>query len=288
MLLACGNGGSSGAIRLVSIVLGIAYGALLVWLVMRTIIRPRGWSREKKIWAWLLIVVFPATVFVTLRPLVVQAQEAARRSSCNCKLKQIGLALHNYHEQFGCLPPAYILGPDGMPWHSWRVLILPYLDRQELYNAYKFDEPWNGPNNSKLAGEMAEFWACPSDPQGGRAPQLMTTNYVAVVGPATAWPGSRTVTFKDFTDGSATTLLVVEAVDTGIHWMEPADLSFTQMSPTINSKLLPGISSRHSGGACVLMGDGSVRFLNNTVSPTTLHGLLTRNGGEAVGADIDY
>jgi hypothetical protein len=58
------------------------------------------------------------------------------------KLKQIGLAMHNFHATHGCFPPAVVTGPDGKPWHSWRVLILPYLEELKLYNEYDFTVPW--------------------------------------------------------------------------------------------------------------------------------------------------
>ena len=61
------------------------------------------------------------------------------------------MAVANYHETFGSFPPAFVNGPDGTPWHSWRVLILPYLQQQKLYESYNFAEPWNGPNNRTLA-----------------------------------------------------------------------------------------------------------------------------------------
>ena len=85
-----------------------------------------------------------------LLPAVQSAREAARRAQCSNNLKQIGLAFHNYHDSYGCLPPAYIPDGNGQPMHSWRVLILPFVEQSPLYDQYDFDEPWNGPNNSKL------------------------------------------------------------------------------------------------------------------------------------------
>ncbi len=73
--------------------------------------------------------------------------------SCNYCLLNIALALQNYHDDYGSFPPAYIPDKDGKPMHSWRVLLLPYLERRTLYEKYRFDEPWNGPNNRKLALE---------------------------------------------------------------------------------------------------------------------------------------
>src|SRR5262249_42952585 len=75
----------------------------------------------------------------------------ARRSQCKNNLKQIGLAMFNYHDAYGCFPPAYIADADGRPMHSWRVLLLPFLDEAARYRKYRFDEPWDGPNNSELA-----------------------------------------------------------------------------------------------------------------------------------------
>src|SRR6185295_15143515 len=59
---------------------------------------------------------------------VMEAREASHRSQCQSNLKQLGQALRNYHDVYGSFPPAFVPGPDGRPWHSWRVLILPYLD----------------------------------------------------------------------------------------------------------------------------------------------------------------
>jgi len=80
-----------------------------------------------------------------------EANRQARGSQCSGHLCQISLALHNYHDVFGCFPPAYIADSRGRPMHSWRVLILPFMEQVALYNAYHFEEPWDGPNNRKLA-----------------------------------------------------------------------------------------------------------------------------------------
>jgi len=77
--------------------------------------------------------------------------EANRYAQCKGKLKQLGLALFNYHEDYGSFPPAYIADTNGNPMHSWRLLLLPYMDEPELYSLYNFSQPWNAPGNSKLS-----------------------------------------------------------------------------------------------------------------------------------------
>ena len=162
--------------------------------------------------------------------------------------------------------------------HSWRVLILPYLERQDLYDAYRFDEPWDGPNNRKLAKEIIDVYCCPSDAPGSPT----NTSYVAVVGPETAWPGSVATKLADFKDGVSKTLLIVEMKNSGIHWMEPRDLDLSQMAQMINAKSGRGPSSNHPGGMNVVFADRSTRFLREDISPATLRALITINGGEKV------
>ena len=72
---------------------------------------------------------------------------------CMNNLKQIGLALAEYEAANGRLPPAAVFDKQGKAMHSWRTLILPYLERPDLYQAYNFREPWDGTNNSTLGAE---------------------------------------------------------------------------------------------------------------------------------------
>lgn len=202
-----------------------------------------------------------------------------RRGVCNTNLKQIGLALLNYHDVYGSFPPAYIADKRGRPMHSWRVLILPFLDHKALYDQYRFDEPWDGPNNSKLGAQFIRIYGCPSDPH---TDGNTDTSYVAVVGPGTAWPGEKTTKLSAIKDGSENTLLVVEVHNSGIHWMEPRDLHIGQMSLAINPPRGQGMSSQHPNGAQAAFADGHVGWLEDSTPPETLRALLTINGGETV------
>jgi prepilin-type processing-associated H-X9-DG protein len=207
---------------------------------------------------------------------------ASRRGLCKNNLKDIGLALHNYHEQYGCFPPAYVADEQGRPMHSWRVLLLPFLDQSPLYSEYHFDEPWNGPHNSTLADRIVDVYSCPSEDFEKGSPESHFTSYVAVVGPQTAWPGASSTRIRDFADGPAYIVHVVETANSGIHWMEPRDLNVVQMSPVINASAGQGISSRHPGGAQVLLGDGAARFLPDQMSPIWLQSILAINDGRAI------
>ena len=86
-----------------------------------------------------------------LLPAVSAAREAARRTQCMNHLKQVALALHNYHDVFQAFPPAYTVDEDGKPLHSWRTLILPYLEQAALYEQIDLSKPWDAPENRHLA-----------------------------------------------------------------------------------------------------------------------------------------
>jgi prepilin-type processing-associated H-X9-DG protein len=262
-------------------VLGVAYASVLIWLIVRIVNRPRHWDK----WNGLAVVLL-VSPFIGV-PCLIQFdgygpghRQASRRSRCKNNLMNIGLALHNYHDQFGSFPPACVADENGRPMHSWRVLILPFLDQTPLYNQYRFDEPWDGPNNKKLADTILAVYNCPSDDHGGPGNASTMTNYVAIVGSDTAWPENGSAAYQDIRDGTSNTLLVVEVANSGIHWMEPRDLHVVQMAPTINSKAGQGISSRHAGGAQVLFADGHVQFIIDSLSVGDLRALLTAHTGD--------
>jgi hypothetical protein len=187
------------------------------------------------------------------------------------------LAVANYHEAFGSFPPAFVADRDGKPIHSWRVLILPYLGQEELYKAYSFAEPWDGPNNRKLADRIGQIY----HRFGLDSSHVETTSFVAVVGPETAWPGARALRMNDLGDGSSTTLMVVEVPDGRFRWMEPTDLEFERMSYRINDGSGRGLGSR-LGGARVVFADGTVRTLPDSFDPNRLRAMLTANGREPI------
>ncbi|REJ87102.1 MAG: DUF1559 domain-containing protein [Planctomycetota bacterium] len=136
-------------------------------------------------------------------------------------LQELAKSLYRYEEDHGHLPPAYLADADGKPMHSWRVLLLPYLGADKLYEAYDFSEPWDGPNNRQLHGDMPYY--NPS-PYGGDS---STTSYLAVVGPGTMWPEQRATALEDVpSNDRRNTLLLVAVKNSDVHWMEPRDLSF--------------------------------------------------------------
>jgi uncharacterized protein DUF1559 len=192
-----------------------------------------------------------------------------RRTQCKNNLKQIALALHLYHDKYGCFPPAYTADRHGRPMHSWRVFLLPFLEFKPLYDDYRFDEPWNGPHNRQLAALNLDLFRCPA----GNSPES-ETNYLVVVGPKTVFPGAKCTKIAEISGGTSSTILVAEVANTGLKWSEPRDLSDVEAARGVNLKSGRSISSHHVGGALCAFADGSVRFLPDSTEPESLRAFL--------------
>jgi hypothetical protein len=155
---------------------------------------------------------------------------------------------------------------------SWRVLLLPYIEQRELHDDYHLDQPWDGPHNRTLADRMPRMYAFPDTFKEGRK----VANYLAVVGPETIWPGDKPRSELP-SDGTSSTILVVENHGLDVPWIEPRDLALADMSFELQHP--HGISSRYKAPA-VLMADSSVRTLGPRIDPRALRALLTADGGE--------
>jgi len=252
---------------------------------------PLDWEGEKTtcrafpLFGLLILFLFICAFIPLLLPSICTAREAARRAQCMNNLKQIGLAIANYEAEYGRFPPAYIPDEDGKPKHSWRVLILPFLQEQSLYKEYRFDEPWDGPHNRALAAKMPLVYRCPSE---SRPAGTGITSYAMIVGPNAFSDGPTARRIKDIPDGTDHTIMVAEAAGAGINWLEPLDLYMTKMSFRVRNfdtyaKENPNdIASGHPNGANAVFCDDSLRFLSNDIEPNDLKAMLTIDGGETI------
>ncbi len=217
-----------------------------------------------------------AAILVALAvPAVQSSLEAARRVHCVNNLKQIALAMHNYHASNNAFPRLAILGEKGKPLLSWRVAILPYIEQQELYEKFKLDEPWDSPHNKALLKEIPPVYRCPIRTNV----EPFTTNYRVFVGNGALFEKDQAIGVADVTDGTSNTVMIVEARE-AVPWTKPDELSFDPAA----APALHGAGSLHPGGFNASMADGSVRFLKNTIDLNVFRALITRAGGEVVGA----
>jgi hypothetical protein len=174
-------------------------------------------------------------------------REEARAAQCVGNLAFLDVALRNYESTFGFLPPAAIADADGKPLQSRRVAILPFIEQESLFKQIKLDEPWDGPNNRRFNSLRPSVFLCPSHIE---VAENGFTDYVAVIGPRTLFPGGgKAMTLADIRDDPASTLVVVESVNSHINWMEPRDLEWDRMSFGLNDHSRPSISSKHNYGS---------------------------------------
>jgi len=209
--------------------------------------RLRGQSSGFTLIELLVVIAIIAILVALLLPAVQQAREAARRSSCKNNLKQLGLALHNYHDTFNTFPPAFV---DGDPCYTsttndcasdapyenrnslgWQTFILPYVEQPALYDQIgaqtgSFTRSWYDANgdgvlNDPIAASrtIISNYNCPSDPMGGintKRSSLGKTNYLGNGGNGAARDSNGTlfvnskVLMRDITDGTSNTVMIAE------------------------------------------------------------------------------
>jgi prepilin-type processing-associated H-X9-DG protein len=213
---------------------------------------------------------------------VQRVRDAAARMQSSNNLKQIGLALHNYHDANGYLPPASLaqLPPEALrvvpikPGQlSWRVILLPYLEQESLYRKFRLDEPWDSPNNLPLLKPTPKVYAIPGDDVNAAAGN---TFYQAIVGPGAVFdPQHPRCQLREITDGTSNTIIVAEAKQP-VPWTKPEDMAFDPNGPS------PQLGNTFSGGSQVLFADGSVRVIPRNTPPETIRAMITRSGGEMI------
>ena len=200
--------------------------------------------------------------------LAASARRAIGRRESLHNLKRIALALHTFHDRYDSMPPSASYDGDK-PLLSWRVYVLPFLDQQELYEQFHLDEPWDSEHNKTLIEKMPAVFDSPTveTPAGH-------TVYLAPFGAGIAFEGRSGVPFKEFTDGTSNTILVVEATaEQAVPWTKPADLAIDPQQP------LAGLKQGRESFA-VLLADGSAFQLSSKNDPKVLLKMLTRAGGE--------
>ncbi len=179
----------------------------------------------------LVVIAIVAILIALLLPAVQQAREAARRMSCRNNLRQLAMAMHNYHDVHQCLPPGYVFrtGPQGnAAGAGWGAMLLPYLEQSALYQQINFSEPLYSPVNLTSRQKHLPVFLCPSDvvsengfvEMGGSSERYAMASYVASFGPPDLdddqekrdglFSRNSRTRIADITDGTSSTLMLGE------------------------------------------------------------------------------
>ena len=173
----------------------------------------------------LVVIAIIGILIALLLPAVQAAREAARRASCKNNLKQIGLALQNYHAALNVLPPG-VLGTSGRTsdnhlLHTWETLILPYMEQANLHETYDFRVRFDHAGNAAAVIQLLPVYLCPTmkdelvDNQFGPSHYAGNAGTVPGQDDGVLYPMSR-INFRDITDGTSQTMAAGElAFDVG-------------------------------------------------------------------------
>jgi Protein of unknown function (DUF1559) len=232
-----------------------------------------------------------------LLPAVQQARIAARRSSSKNNLKQIALALHNYHDVYKHFPRGTIendkLKPDQRL--SWMVSILPFVEQNALYNRIDQKKGWKDAANASLMKTRIDTFENPQVDIRS-LPGYGTTNYIGIAGVGKdsltakahnkktgVFGYNRVTSFRDITDGTSNTIMTSEASGSYGRWGAggKATIRAFTKKPYYNGP--DGIGGPFPGGWHIGLADGSVRFVSKNINAKVLEALATAQGGEAVG-----
>lgn len=200
---------------------------------------------------------------------------SAARATTQNNLKQIALALHNYHDVHSAFPPSAVLGKKGKPMLSWRVMILPFVEQDALHKKFKLDEPWDSPHNKKVLDEtpMPPVFRVTGVTKDGDK----VTHFQGFTGGGALFDPVLGTKLQAVTDGTSNTIMVATAAK-AVPWTAPEDIPFTDTTD-LKSLLL----WQDDKGTNVAFADGSVRFIAKTIDATTLKALITKGGGEVTG-----
>jgi prepilin-type N-terminal cleavage/methylation domain-containing protein/prepilin-type processing-associated H-X9-DG protein len=266
----------------------------------------------------LVVIAIIAVLIGLLLPAVQKVREAAARMTCKNNLKQLGLALHNYHDRNNAFPPGYLSGVtsggvDTGPGWGWGAFLLPDVEQDNLYRTIRFDRDIRDTLNAAPRVQGLAVFRCPSDQRidtfspvdagGNPVTTVAHGNYVAVfgsneiednpgLGNGMFYRNSR-IRFADLTDGTSHTLAVGERSSnlakatwtgsvTGAEEAQALVLGTADHPPNDPHAHTEDFWSRHASGVNFLLGDGSVQSLNNSINPAVYAALATRAGGEPV------
>tara|TARA_R110002095_G_C4239429_1_gene238803 strand:- start:404 stop:1273 length:870 start_codon:yes stop_codon:yes gene_type:complete len=269
----------------------------------------------------LVVIAIIGVLVALLLPAVQQAREAARRSQCKNNLKQLGLAMHNYHDVYQTFPvgwtaPSPTSERNRGPGWSFFVRLFPFHDQTNLYNSLVGDNQLITDVALEELQVPLSIHRCPSDaggPINTARENLGMSNYQGVYGSGPysnfncnackgngIFYGLSSVRFRDITDGTTNQLAIGERAATKIgnvdyvgsvwagmilwnYYFNNVWITEASANGQINGNANRGWSSVHAGGVHFALADGSVRFVNENIDGTTWENLGNTQDGNVLG-----
>lgn len=189
-------------------------------------------------------------------------------------LRMIALAIHNYESAHGHLPAASTVAPGSQHAHSWRVAILPYMEYQDIYDKYRFDEPWNSEHNTKITAEMPDVFRHPDQDRNSTS-----SGVYLFTGDDTVFQEGKEPEFANIVDGTSNTILAIQ-MNQDIHWAKPQDIEYPGDDEEAVEQLVEQLFNKDNEILTAFF-DGSVRRLGRNAAEA-LPALITPSDGKVV------
>ena len=233
---------------------------------------PKPRSGRGSMLARLLVVAAILVILLAfLLPATRSARPSVRRSQCVNNLKQIALALQNYEQAYKALPPAYTVDAKGRPLHSWRTLILPYLEQETRYRTIDLSKSWDDPANAQALRTAPAVFRCLDSTGPGN-----TTTYLAITAPNGYLTPGASRRLAEITDDPGSTLMVIEAgEEDAVPWMAPVDAG-----EALVMGLGPKTKLHHAGGTNASFADGHVTFLEANTPASVRRAWMSISGND--------
>jgi prepilin-type N-terminal cleavage/methylation domain-containing protein/prepilin-type processing-associated H-X9-DG protein len=257
--------------------------------------RPQSASPGFTLIELLVVIAIIGVLIALLLPAVQAAREAARRTQCLNNLRQIGIALHGYHDANQVFPPGgWVAGANRTTrWIAWSALLLGHMEQQALQNSLNLDLGYDRPANSTAAATVLSVYLCPSSRrQQVRVSGRGACDYGGIYGERITSPNNppkgamlydQTISIAAVRDGTSQTIFVGEdSFFTDGQWIYARNVFDQAFAINKAPAFENDIRSEHPGGAQVVFGDGHARFLMESIDLRTLAALCTRAGSEIV------
>ena len=290
---------SLATIAYVFALLAAGMAAAGTWGLLATVVIVWFWhhvGRSGKRWGWAGLIVAPLVLTLAtawLARTVDDGYQAIQRQLCISNIKQLGYVLQQYESVHKAFPPAATRDKNGAVLHSWRTMMLPYLNEESLFKSIDLKKAWSDRGNlATLLKSRPLIFACPLHDHSESA-----TSYFAVTGEQTAWPPGRGRRWDEITDGASNTILLLEIPHKHVMWGEPADvtlevavefLSTPPKEPWAGHRGNRGFFFKPSYGVLVEYVDGHTGYLNLPMSREAATAALTANGGEEISEEEMY
>lgn len=224
----------------------------------------------RPVFAALSVALLAVVVVAAPVPKAKEKEEPAtdeQRKEVENNLKQIVLAMHNYHDAMGTWPA-------DTANLSWRVQLLPYMEQENLYRRFKLNEAWDSDNNKKLIEELPKIYA----PVRVKAEKGETfyRGFAGAGNDAGAFEPGKRISLVGMTDGTSNTIAVIDAGEPVV-WTKPGtDLDHTAKEFPKLGRMIDG--DYFFAGMC----DGSVRKVKRKFDESAMKAAVSRAGGEVI------